>query len=661
MDNTYFAIITLDLLMGGWTSHQIQQDELVSYINALQEVNPVGWQYGGFYNDNMGSFNSLAYILEPNLLSSYYCLKSLEVFGMISSINDVGFYQFLNALYDPVNHYFQMSLDNLVNFSNLAATGIGLELSEIMNYPALNQSETLDFLYTHRNEQGLWDSSTATYKYELIDAFQILRSIDNIGKTNILNSDDTQHIVTSLFTLFSNFPGFSLISEEYTTMDLAYTMIKSFDLFNKISELNLPALYSAICNSYLPADDSPYNGFISYLTNDSYTGFRSYPLTYYSAGDKNYIDSISYIFSHKATFQALDALQSMHKLDDFALTHDLSRLLENIVDTQFLNELYPDQNGGFLPIMEYDPIWVEFLSKNIFLEYSFYVIKTFELLTDALHIGDITFINFDSNELINYLLRHIIESSEMLYCQPSHTNDTDAILQNTYYVIYILKGLDSYTLNSQKIENYIIQYLDYTNIKNIYYSYKISEILDLDIEFNAELLQELIINIYSDSLHEFYRSTVRKTVNQEILLWICDLAKSDPVEILVNYNEQVLLGSYLNISASLSNLVLSEFEYNLSFQFECAQLGVYMMDKEDDNYFSLRLFVPQRSINYPTIEGRLIAYDTTWQLAEKSIVIHTVYNQKYYKDDMNAAVVLSVLFLGVPGGFILISGKKIKR
>jgi hypothetical protein len=661
MDNTYYALITLDLLISTWTSYQTYQDELIAYINSLQNTNAGSWQYGGFYNDRSGSFDSLGYwLLEPNLLSSYYCIKSLELFEIVSSINNASFHQFVDSLYDPTNHYYRISQVDFDNFGNIIATALSLELSEIMSYPIIN--DTLTFLYTNRNAVGLWDGSTSSHKYELIDTFQILRSIFNAGEISIFNSDNTQQIITSLFTLFSSPQAFFLIPQEYNTMDLTYTMIKSFNLVNKISELDLQALYSDICDTYYYNDYFFINGFYSYIIkDDGYKGFRSFPLPYYSDGNKTYIDSIGYLMSHKATFQAVDSLLRMHKLDDFAATHNLSRLLDHILATQFLNDTYTDQNGGFLPMMVYDPSRAEQQSKKIFLEYSFYAIRTMELLTNQLSIGDITFLSFDIDGLVTYLLRNIIESSEILYFQPFHSNDTDTILQNTYYMIYILKTLDTYTLNTQKIENYINERIDYSNIKNIYYCYKLSQLLDLQYEFDSGLVQDLIRTIYSDSLHEFYMTSSREIINQEILLWICDIATSDPLKIVVQYDEQVLLGTYLSVTASLSNLVLSEFEYNLSFQFECAQLGNFVMEKEDSNHFSLQLYIPQRATNYPSIEGKLVAYDTHHRLAEKSIIVYTVYNQKYYKDDLNAAVVLSVLFLGVPGGFILISGKKIKR
>ncbi|GAG36080.1 unnamed protein product, partial [marine sediment metagenome] len=141
MDNTYFAIITLDTLMGSWSSYSTQKDELITYINSLQNTNPYGWQYGGFYNDDSSLFDSLGTLFEPNLLSSFYCIKSLEVFDMVSTINDVTFFQFLDSLYDPVLNYFRMSMMDFNNFTNIVATAIGLELSKITNYPTMDKDE----------------------------------------------------------------------------------------------------------------------------------------------------------------------------------------------------------------------------------------------------------------------------------------------------------------------------------------------------------------------------------------------------------------------------------------------------------------------------------------------------------------------------------------
>ncbi|MFX1457196.1 MAG: hypothetical protein ACFFDB_17600 [Promethearchaeota archaeon] len=661
MDNTYFAIITLDQLMGSsWSGYSDEKDELIAYINSLQYLTLGVWRYGGFYNDDNSSFNSLGLLFEPNLLSSFYCIKSLQIFGMVTSIDETAFHQFLDALYDSSEDYFRISqLDFSNNYTNIIATAVGLELSDITNYPSIDILGVLSFLYNNRNDAGLWDGSTSIKNYELIDTFQILRSISNTRKINILNNNDVEQIVESLLLQFSSSEGFSLIPKEYTHMDFIFTVIKSFDLFDKISELDLQGLYYAISESYYYDDYLGKDGFISYLIDDQLNYFfRSYPLEFYSMGSK---DSIGYLTSHKATFQALDALHMMFKLDDFSHTYDLSRLLDNIVDTQFLNTLYPDQHGAFLPIDEYDPNWTEILSKKIYLEYSFYAIRCLELISKYLGIGDLTFIDFNITALNNFILHHVVETPEVIYYPPSYSNDMDDIMQNTYYMIYMLKALDLYSLPTSKIEHLIVQYIDYTNIKNFYYCYRINEILDLGLEFKRDEVQTLIHSLYNYPLHEFYVDTTKTVIDQTIFMWICEIAKYDPLVIEANYDNPLILGTHLVITSSLSNLVLSDFEYNLSFEFESPQLGYYKMVKEETNLFSLDLHIPHRAVNYPSIEIKLVAYDTTNKLVERSIIINTLFDPKYYNNEISATVILTALFLTIPGGFVLISGKKRKH
>ncbi len=81
-DNTYYGVITLDILGVDWNLRSQERDDIVSYIDGLQSLG----SSTGFYNDNEGMFDSLKEP-EPNQYASYYCLKTLETFG--SSYIDV--------------------------------------------------------------------------------------------------------------------------------------------------------------------------------------------------------------------------------------------------------------------------------------------------------------------------------------------------------------------------------------------------------------------------------------------------------------------------------------------------------------------------------------------------------------------------------------------
>ena len=530
MDNTYFAIITLDLLMGSWADYTTQKSELIQYINSLQYSGVIGWKLGGFRNDNSGSFDSLTILFEPNLLSSFYSIKSLEVFGMESTINYPNFYNFLGSLYDSTDHFFRMSqLDFNNNFTNLVATAIGLELSDITGFATMNRSAVLDFLYNNRNSLGMWDGSTTIHTHELIDTFQIIRVLQNTGEISMLTPGDIDQISNNCIDSFSHSNhGFSLISKDYTTINLLYTIIESFNLFDRVSELEIQELYTTISESYYYDDYIGYDGFISYTNIDeNYNGFRSYPIEFYCAGNKDFVDETAYLLSHKATYNALKSLKTMFKLDDFDLTHDLARLLENINDTQFLNPSYPDQNGAFLPIMEYNPLRAEFLSKNIFLEYSFYAIKTMELLCDYLGFGGINDINFDESALSSYIHDKLIEDATTLYFQPDHTVLSENLIENTYYAVYVLQQINFFDVDEQKIANFVAANINYSNIKSVYFGYKLSKLLTPSIYLNYDLIYGLIGTIYDDAIKEYYLTVDMKEINQEALLWICDMVVND--------------------------------------------------------------------------------------------------------------------------------------
>ena len=444
--------------------------------------------------------------------------------------NYPNFYNFLGSLYDSTNHYFRMSqLDFNNNFTNLVATALGLELSDITGFTIINRSAVLNFLYNKRNSLGMWDGSTTIHNHELIDTFQILRGLQNINEISILTPGDIDQINNNCIDYFSHSNhGFSLLSTDYTTINLLYTIIESFNLFDRVSELDLQELYDIISESYYYDDYIGYDGFISYTNIDeNYNGFRSYPIEFYCAGNKDFVDETAYLLSHKATYNALESLKTMFKLDDFDLTHDLARLLENINATQFLNPSYPDQHGAFLPIMEYNSLRAEFLSKNIFLEYSFYAIKIMELLSDYLGLGGINDINFDKSALSSYIHNKLIEDATTLHFQPHHTHLTENLIENTYYAVYILQQINLFDVDEQKIANFISANINYSNIKSVYFGYKLSTLLTPAIYLNYDLIYHLIGVIYDDTIKEYYLTTDKKEKDQDILLWICDMVVND--------------------------------------------------------------------------------------------------------------------------------------
>ena len=563
MDNTYFAVTTLDLLMGSWSGYTQQKSELIVYINSLQMSGVMGWKLGGFKNDNASSFDSLTIIFEPNLLSSFYSIKTLEVFGMESTINYPNFYNFLGSLYDSTNYFFRISqLDFNNNFTNLIATALGLELSDITGFVSFNRTEVLNFLYNNRNSLGMWDASTTIQKHELIDTFQIMRTLQNTNEIIMLNFNDRNQISYNSLSYFSSSnSSFSLLSKDYNKISLLYTIIESFNLYDRVSELDIQGLYTTITESYYYDDYYRYDGFISYTNIDTnHIGFRSYPIEFYSAGNKEYFDEIGYLFSHKATFQALRSLNRLFKLDDFGLTHDLSRLVGNIIDTQFLNSSYPDQHGGFLPIMEYDPQWREFLSKNIYLEYSYYAIKALELLSEHLGLGGVNNLTFNKSALNLYIHNKFFEDATTLYFQPDHSTQSETLIENTYYAIYILKQINFSDVDEQKIANFVSTNINYSNIKSVYFAYKLSKLIAPEIYLNYDLIYQLIGAIYDDAIKEYYLTTDKEEIMQEAFLWICDMVVNDLSISTTTINIEYLANSeFLSTGNNINFSIVSKY------------------------------------------------------------------------------------------------------
>jgi hypothetical protein len=298
--------------------------------------------------------------------------------------------------------------------------------------------------------------------------------------------------------------------------------------------------------------------------------------------------------------------------------------VNNIIDSQFLEPGY-ENFGAFLPFLTFSLMPPEQQNKRIFFEYSYYAIKALELLASHLGIGNITNLGFDKDALCSYIIKNVVETTTSLFFDPRYSNDLEIILQNTYYMIYILKALNRYKLPSWKIKNFVEQGVSYANIKNLYYSYKISAILNLSVEFDIELTQNLVQQLYSKSFKEFYLTPDKQVLDQEIFSWVCEMAKKDRIRIDAKYSPSIPLECSNILSVSLGNLILSNFGAYIVVKFESDQLGVILLDRINENLYRKSIFVPASSRNYPTIRGSVKVYDADKKAAEKILSFNTSY------------------------------------
>lgn len=645
-DNTFYAVKTLDLLMDDWIGYSTQRDDIIQFINDLQLPGGAGWTAGGFQNDLDANFESLNPFLDPNLFTSYYCLKTLKIFGMEGTIRTADFHQFLEFLYDEDYHYFRISgWDYDINYANIVATSIGLELSDISSFTSINRTAVIDFILDNRNSLGNWDGSTHVTIHELIDTFQVMRSLKDCQEIDQLNVEDRSEIGNST-TYYYQYGGYSLLSEDYTSMNMLYTAISSFCLFDRASDLDIQQLYTRIKNSYKDSPDFSISRFFAgYLLGDTdIYWFRTHPIEFYTSGHKNYISDVSYLNSHESTYYALDSLLKIFKLDDFSLQFNLRFLLNDIVTTQFLNDSYYEHFGAFSHILEYAPNMSEMIGMRIYSDYSYYAIRCLEILSEVLSL-DFLDLNFDKIALYNYIDRNIIETPSYLYFDPEYSSEVETVLRNTYYMMYILNSIDMNNKDSDKIRNYVLSNLDYNNIENIYYCYKLSELLDLDIPFNASLTQALVQALY-DYAHynEFYTSIPNANINQEIFLWICEMARNSEIEISATYNEEMYLGGSNDMIVLLQNLILQDFGSYITFKFESSQLGTHIFEKLPDNSYYTAIPIPIHPNNYPQIDGSLCAYEGINLKAEFQVSFSTTYHltHKLLIDHSNPSLNLEI-------------------
>ncbi|MFX1487576.1 MAG: hypothetical protein ACFFBI_00390 [Promethearchaeota archaeon] len=620
MQNTYFAIKTLDVLMGNWVGFSNEKNELIQYIISLQITDDTNSLFGSFNNDNTSTIKSLSPLYEPNLLSAYYCIKSLEIFGMEGSINYESFNQFLDGLYDPAIHYFKMGQDVFSvygNFTNIVASALGLDLSDITGFLSINPSAVVNFILNNKNNFGIWDQSTRVNIHELMDIFQIIRSLKESGKLNSISSQDKNTIATTI-KMYQQHQGYSLLSEDYTSINLLYSIINSFNLFGRTSDLDIDELYRIIkeCNTYRGS----YYGFYGSINlDDEYFGFRSHPIEYYTSKDG--------LTNHKITFMALNALQSMFKLNNFGLAYNLNKMVNDILNSQFLDPEF-DNYGAFLPSKQMTLMTPKMQNQYIFFEHNYYAIKALEILAEHLELGNIVELNFNKGALYSYILRNINQTNGIIQFNPDGVKNVETLMQHTYYMIYILKALNLFDLNKNNFSQFILQNIDYGNIKSVYYSYKIDEILDLEINFDVNLTCSLIGKLYSERYSEFYESIERDKINQEIFYWICDMARNSDLSIECHYKKSLSLGSVNTISAYFSNLVFLEYGDATSVIFESPQFGILELEKQFDNSYQISFMVPEEARCYPSVEGSLKIYDNFKLIGQVPIFFQTSMVQK---------------------------------
>ena len=664
LDNTYYAVKTLDVLLPNWDTYATEVSEVISFINSLQETE----FHFGFNNDGVDTFYSLETFLqtEPTIFSSYYAVKTLQIFGAgaLSSIRVSEFQTYLSELYHEEYGYFSHTTNHvyqLFNWSNIVASALGLELAEIYDFTNVSRSAVLSFLFSHRTCFGGWYTSTPLSYHELIDTFQIIRSLDALGELSSLTPQEKEEIVEYI-GLYRMVEGYSPLSNRYMHSTSVADTIEILSLYNEILGFDLEEIYSNLKQSIFYSTSDGCERFYA-LTNmdaieisEGALILRSSPLEYSSFGTRNHLTAFNYYHSWRSAFTLLSIFQNLYKLDDFASETDLTRIISTVVRTQFLDTAggYASYYGGFLPyayLLNSEPsMQIKYMS----FEHSYYAIRVLELLNDFLGLGKFNDIGLDVAAFQTHITRHLVETSTELYFEPMFDPSLDALFENTYYMAYCLEAFDAFSLSKPKLTHFLETHLDYTNMHQIYYAYKISELLDLDIEFNAELIQALVQDLYCPEYHEFYRTTEKERIDPRIFYYICDIAKFSRLNMNMDYPSTVLLGDTFSLSVEFGNLIVADYGDYTTVRFESEQLGIRSLEKLDNNtYGASDIFVPAETSNFPEIEGNISIYEGITLRASFPIRIDTNYTHALttFAQEINKGIRISV-----EGSYVFASG-----
>jgi hypothetical protein len=252
-------------------------------------------------------------------------------------------------------------------------------------------------------------------------------------------------------------------------------------------------------------------------------------------------------------------------------------------------------------------------------------VRLLEFLSDHLELDPIEDLIEDVDALRIFVFDTFESPGDYCYSMPRDTDNVNIILKNTYFASYIMTALDSFTQNTQKIKNYLLDHIDYTNLENIYYCWKLDQLLEMNISFDLKRVQTIISELYSEKFHDFFLSLNRKKMSHEILYWICDMARNGEIEYKLVFDTIVELGSNCTLSVEVNNIVLDGLTDYDSFKFESLQLGEYQLINIGDGRFEKELYIPINHSNYPIIVGNITRYKYFRKVDQIPISIETRY------------------------------------
>jgi len=621
LDNTYYAVKTLDLLMASWTSHVVEKNDIIVHVNGLQYLNPGSSYNGLFANDDDASFDSILPLDDENLLSSYHAIKILDTFGYVGSIDVNALHEYLDLVIDVENDYFNLFfLPSLDGQSNILASAIGLEIAELTGYTGHDKDSMVQYILANRNFLGCWNDGISQPFTQLVHSYQVLRSLDNLNLLGLINSQDKNEIATGILQFYDESSSFALNSKQHVLMATFHSVLRSLEIHDRIGELGLGIddIYDTILGMLCG-----YSDYFEYCTNypSSALGFHLYDIESSHGGVKGKIGSF---LSLKNNYHAVSSLKILFKLDDLDNVISLDRFIQVIIDCQYISDLSSSVHGGFFPHSGCQSYPDTIIDNYVLLDQTFHAIEMIKLINEYMGSGTIQTSGINCEALCSYLMEGFMNISGEQYFDMYYQGSIDNIIQDTFFALSILKDLDLYSLDDQKIRNFIIANIEHSSIKNIYYCFKIVELLGLDSPFDMTQTRNLVQDIHDAILMEFYLTTEWKKIDQDIIRWISEMGISNIVTITPNIPASISLGALITISAEIGKLVYSEPSPYMTVKFISDQLGVHSLEIEG-NIYTAEIPVPIEAQNYPCVDGMINVYESGAKTGEINVSFQTTY------------------------------------
>ena len=326
----------------------------------------------------------------------------------------------------------------------------------MVSFTGIAREELVEFILNGRNNLGGWRASTRVAYHELIDSFQVIRSLNNAGELNSLSYDDLAELSTFV-RKFQSHEGYATLSPDYQAISQLNSLVTSFQLTNRINELPLQWLYDnieGVLFTFYTENGKEFGGATGMYPDRAW--FRSNPIEYATRCAHDYIPYLNAFTSIKWTSCALETLDMLFKLDDLGFDHDLTHMLNGVINSQFLDDGILDLFGGFMNSIRMVRFSSTAQAHTVFLENAYHAVKVIEILSNLLEINQtVPEFLLNSNALVSYIARNMVETDE-LYFQPRFGSATEDILEHTYQALSILRSLGVPDANHAKIDAYLL-------------------------------------------------------------------------------------------------------------------------------------------------------------------------------------------------------------